>query len=65
MAEIVAVEKIEHTFLAAPEQQIRAGQQRETGPAQVVVVDVERCFIHGREIVDEADCCPAHAELQQ
>ena len=51
--EVVAVEQVEHAFLAAAEQQVRSGQQREAGSAQVVVGGVERRFVAGREVVEQ------------
>jgi len=59
------VEKVQDPLFAAAEHQIRAGKQRKARAAQVVVVDVQRRFVGGREVVDESQSAGADAELQQ
>src|SRR5205085_2982900 len=64
LAQRVRVQQVEDAFLAARKQ--HAGIWKECGSrrSEVGAVDVQIAGIAGREVVDERESRPAHAELE-
>src|SRR5207237_2139906 len=65
LAEIVRVEQIEHALLSATQEQIRPGQECETGSAQVIVVRAQSDFVAGCEVIEQRQPGSGDLKLHQ
>src|SRR3954454_11450168 len=65
LPETGGIEQVKNAFLPAAKEKVAARQDRESGSAQIVVIEIQGGLVGGREEVDNAQARSPHAEFEQ